>query len=114
MGLVIRRVQIDTIPASGEENLCTEAIRTIDVGEAIGFSGSGTVVIDARIVDGLGFDSSCKVTSERVASYHPEAFRKCVKLLSSRAIALPMTDQQDTSCIRISHTSSRLWPLLTV
>jgi len=75
VGLVVGRVKVDTIPARGEENLGTQAIRADLVGKAAGVR-RGAAVVKADIADGLTSKVAATCTLEGITGEHAETLRE--------------------------------------
>ena len=71
---VVRRIEVDAIPARGKIDLSAETVRAIGGGKAIRLFGGWTVVIQTSVGDSLSIDSSTEATSRRIASDHTEPF----------------------------------------
>jgi hypothetical protein len=78
---VVRGVQVDTIPACGEEDLRSQTGGAIDFGELIRFRSCRSIIVQACIADGLGFECTGEAASEGVTSHHTKSFWKRLEFL---------------------------------
>jgi hypothetical protein len=71
VGFVVGRVEVDAVPAGGEEDLRAESIRALDIGETVCFRGGGpkTSVVDGVLLEGVIVTAECWG-----ACYHAETF----------------------------------------
>lgn len=77
MGLVVGGVEIDTVPAGGEEYLSSQVAGAVVVGESIGLGVVGT---EAGVRDGLLGEGRLVVAAEKgVTGSHAEAFGESEK-----------------------------------
>jgi hypothetical protein len=76
MGLVVRAIQVDTVPARGEIDLRTDSIGTVGGWEVGCLRGARGIVVQAGKVASLSFDGDLVAAIERVSSDHTEASRR--------------------------------------
>lgn len=93
VGLMIRSVEILSVPARREENLRSKTIGTIHVREARGLGISGIlVVVEAVVTDGVGGSIVARSSLEWITSNHPETFGERLQFVVVWARPLQVVD----------------------
>lgn len=93
--LVVGRVKVDTIPARGEENLGTQAIRADLVGKAASVR-RGTAVVKADKADGLTGKVVATCTLERITSEHAETLGESGEVVVVGTTSLQVVNSHTT------------------
>jgi hypothetical protein len=99
--LVVSRIEVDTIPARGEEDLSAETIGAVLSRETIAGAGTATV-IEANEADSLRCEVASVVALEGVTGKHTEALGEGLELIVVGTTTLEIVDSHtaiDTSAV---------------
>ena len=99
VGFVVWHVEIDAIPAGREEDLLSEAVRAVVVGEATCLGFGRATIIEAVEGDGLRWEVGTTRALERVTRDHAEARWERLETSAGTAIALQIVDSSTTYLI---------------
>lgn len=96
MALMIGRIKILAIPTAGEEDLGSDAVRTVDTRQRISLRWAAASIIETVEANGLSSEVTSEVPLVGIARDHTEARRKSMQLIVLRSRTLKIVDRHST------------------